>query len=420
MDSKLLNYIEKGNPQPGTVRQMITRGAHVNGIDPNSNTILHLVMRHCCNKLEVVRVILNAGADIDAMNIDRKTPLLMAIEHCQDISVIIALIEHGANINCADKNNNTPLHFAVINERHSAIDVLLHFKADVSIRNSDGNSVVHLCVLKNDMQTLKKILQCEDLKIDIDAKNNLEETPLMSAVKVENLEIVRELLLVGASVRISGIRASTPLHAALKNSPTNMELVEELLWYNADVFDYDMDLLTPLHLALNKYYEKESDNLVFSKTLLKFVALRNGDRTDWISHHASARYDIIPELLKYYKMCLAEVCRMESELIHENISFYEFVIQGLNKRALLEKRIDYFTFNHILFVIKAYPIYRDIIVSCINKKYLSRKMMNIAFYTKQENGQKKFLDNDSVFIICGYLSNLEILNLIDAFSDFQP
>ncbi|GFR03461.1 ANK_REP_REGION domain-containing protein [Trichonephila clavata] len=422
IDETFLNYIKNGNPDPCMVREMIAQGANVNSRDIYCNTVLHLAMRHCYNKLAVVSVLLKAGANPNKINAVKKTPLRMAIKYGQDMPVISELIKSGANINFLDKKDNSPLHFAVAHFRQPVVDAFLKLKADVNVKNCHGNNVLHQCVLCHNLHTIRKILQSKDYTADIDAKNNDDETPLMLAVKSGDYEIVKELLSFGASVLIPDKHGSSLLHAALKKPYPNLNLIGELVRYDADICRYDVHS-SPLHLALDRYYSQPSDELETAKTLLIYDALRNSDRTDWCKSNIGSKYgDILPELLEFYKKCLNEVKKMKLELIHKNYSFLEFVIQGLSSKALFQKRTIYktFTVNQILHICNEYPIYRNIIACRLEKINLRRKLMDINVYVKKENEEcKVFLDLDSVFTLSHYLTNLDLLNLIEAFSDLQ-
>ncbi|GFY75585.1 ANK_REP_REGION domain-containing protein [Trichonephila inaurata madagascariensis] len=422
VDEDFVNYFKNGNPDPGVVREMIAQGCNVHTRDRYFNTVLHLAMRYCYNKLAVVSVLLNAGANPNSTNVFRKTPLQIAIKCGQEMPVINELIKFGANINLLDGEDNSALHCAVANFRQPVVDAFLKLKADVNIKNSHGNNVLHQCVLCDDLYTIRKILQSKDYSADINAKNNNDETPLMLAVKSGNYEIVKELLSFEASVLIPDKYGSSLLHAALKKPDPNLNLIGELVRYDADICSYDMELSSPLHLALDRYFSHPSDKLETAKTLLIYDALRNSDRTAWCKSNIGSKYGgILPELLEFYKKCLDEVKKMKSELIHGNYSFLEFVIEGLNNKALFQKRTIYktSTVNQILHICKEYPIYRKIIASRLEKIDLRSKLMDIDVYVQKENECKIFLDLDSVFTLSHYLTNLDLLNLIEAFSDLQ-
>lgn len=62
-------------------------------------------------ELNVAKVLIDNGANINAGNVIMTTPLHYAASH-NYVDVIKYLIQRGANIEARDVNNNTPLHLA--------------------------------------------------------------------------------------------------------------------------------------------------------------------------------------------------------------------------------------------------------------------------------------------------------------------
>lgn len=62
--------------------------------------------------LDVLRSLIENGADINASTADNCTPLMIAIEK-GNINVATFLIEHGANVDLKDDRGDTALHYAV-------------------------------------------------------------------------------------------------------------------------------------------------------------------------------------------------------------------------------------------------------------------------------------------------------------------
>jgi ankyrin repeat protein len=51
------------------------------------------------------------------------------------LDVVLLLLQSGAPVNAANKAKNTPLHWAALNGRNDIITLLLEWKADPNIKN---------------------------------------------------------------------------------------------------------------------------------------------------------------------------------------------------------------------------------------------------------------------------------------------
>jgi ankyrin repeat protein len=145
-------------------------------------------------------------------------------------NVIDAILETGKfDIDRGDNIGRTPLHHAImgtnreINARHR-----LEKGADPTIRNNKGNTPFHLAAaLLTDTHVLGLMLGNE-IKIDIDEKNNDGATALHLAIGKSNVTAVRLLLSNGANPNIADKDGDTPLHVAAAYAK-DMDIVELLL-----------------------------------------------------------------------------------------------------------------------------------------------------------------------------------------------
>ncbi|NXP50526.1 NFKB2 factor, partial [Heliornis fulica] len=213
------------------------------------------------------------------------TPLHLAIIH-EQTAVIKQLIEVVVSIpsqqiiNISNNLQQTPLHLAVITKQPQVVQLLLQARADPTLLDRYGNSLLHLALQAGDEEMLRtllthlgsaaphllrlpnfhgllpvhlavkaKSLACLDLLVRKGADVNAVErqggrTPLHLAVEMENLNMATHLVKkLGADVNSRTFAGNTPLHlAAGLGSPT---LTKLLLKAGADVLCENDEPVSP-------------------------------------------------------------------------------------------------------------------------------------------------------------------------------
>ena len=107
---------------------------------------LHGVAYYSGN-LEVARISIEYNpVYINARDEYGSTPLFWASEgyNFKDSSVLLLLLDHGADINSKDKNGLSPLHFSSRNGALEVVRLLLEHGADVETKTNEGKSVLQV------------------------------------------------------------------------------------------------------------------------------------------------------------------------------------------------------------------------------------------------------------------------------------
>jgi len=146
------------NNRLDTIKVLLKNGADIQAVDNEGNTALHSAAYHGNSKdaKETLEYLLSNGADIDAINKRGETPLITSLTadwgsssyvgHKNRLSVMKVLCEHGANVNAKENEGNTPLHHAVYYKPRESVELLLARNADLTIRNLNGQTAIDRAV----------------------------------------------------------------------------------------------------------------------------------------------------------------------------------------------------------------------------------------------------------------------------------
>jgi ankyrin repeat protein len=122
------------------------------------STALHVACRN--NKVDVIRVLLENGADPNSVDDFGQTPLieLMLMENDGNVSAAIELLlEHGADINAKDDEDTTALMYACLSKNKNAVDVLLENRADIHLRDNTGKTALQIAQDKGNADIVEAI-----------------------------------------------------------------------------------------------------------------------------------------------------------------------------------------------------------------------------------------------------------------------
>jgi len=142
------------------VKRLVKAGAKVN-TEGNGGlkTPLHVALLN--NNVDVLRILLGAGAYVDDRNHNQSTPLHVAARH-GNTEAIRLLLKHGANVNARNNDGWTPLHCAEDSGKAESIQILLDAGADAN-RKAQGMMPIDVSsnscrkILEEAMRTTKTV-----------------------------------------------------------------------------------------------------------------------------------------------------------------------------------------------------------------------------------------------------------------------
>ncbi|KAK1169625.1 ankyrin repeat domain-containing protein 50 [Acipenser oxyrinchus oxyrinchus] len=241
---------------------------------------------------EAVRILLEAGAEVDGSDSEGRTALRAAAWGGHE-EILCTLLDYGAQVDQPDREGRTPLIAAAYMGHKEAVELLLDHGAQVDVQDSDGRtalSVAALCV-----PSAAGLGYCEVVSLllergaDPGHKDRDGMTPLLLAAYEGHAEVVELLLEAGADVdeaagpqggsRIS--TAVTPLLAAA--SMGHVFVVNTLLFWGAAVDAIDGEGRTALSLAATR------GNVDVVRTLLdRGLDENHRDDLGWTPLHSAA------------------------------------------------------------------------------------------------------------------------------------
>jgi len=207
------------------VRLLLDRGADANALDASKNTPLIWATWH--GEPDTCALLLDRGAQIDYMNEQRETALIKAIKgvkyqpRCRD--VIKVLLARKANPNLAAKNTAGPLHEAIDARLEDVVRALLDAGADANQVSFGDRRPLLLAVKGAAPASLVKLL----LDHGADANGGVARMnwyPLGEAIERDLREVASLLLAAGARIPLvpADVRAkATPEMATLLAGPSS-------------------------------------------------------------------------------------------------------------------------------------------------------------------------------------------------------
>jgi ankyrin repeat protein len=231
------------------VRVLAQQGG-INTSEVNGTTALHWAAE--LDNLEIVDVLIRAGADVKAANRYGTTPLALACTN-GNAAIIERLLGAGADANAALPGGETALMTAARTGRVDALKVLLAHGADVNAHEATrGQTALMWAAAQNNIAAIRALI---DAGADVHARSRepqfkaswwvgnganqqigdevrIEFTPILFAARAGHIESVRALLEAGANVNDTAPNGTSALVLATLNS--HWELAAFLLEKNAD------------------------------------------------------------------------------------------------------------------------------------------------------------------------------------------
>ncbi|XP_076656794.1 L-asparaginase 1 [Halictus rubicundus] len=136
------------------------------------------------------------------------------------------------------------LNAAVVARDLAKLEMLKGYGADISQRNTDGRTALHIACCEGDLSVVQCLLR---MGASVHIKDRFDRTPLTDAVEYDHHDIIKTLMQCGAHLHGSGYLIGEKMCAAA--SAGNVKRLKSYDYANADFSQKEFSGRTPLHCA---------------------------------------------------------------------------------------------------------------------------------------------------------------------------
>ena len=181
----------------------------------------------CSNgNLELVKTLINKGADIDRL-VNRSISPLFIASKLGKLDVVNMLIEEGADINKTGdntRNYGTPLFVASKLGKVDVVKILIDKGADINKGDMDELTPLHVASKSGHVDVVNMLINAG---ADID-KSGMYNTPLRIAIDEGHLNVVKILIEAGADINNLGKNGLTPGTVVLNENYKHEDVIKFL------------------------------------------------------------------------------------------------------------------------------------------------------------------------------------------------
>jgi ankyrin repeat protein len=149
--SKRFFEIDQDEDYLGLLKKMLGHKPKINAPKRNGRTVLFEVVNY--SHLDLIRVLLNSGADANLSDNEENTPLSLLIDNGMAITKpkereeflerLVFMLKFRVDVNSTDKDGRTVFHKAVLADDIDVVEKLLTKRANLNIKDKQGRTALH-------------------------------------------------------------------------------------------------------------------------------------------------------------------------------------------------------------------------------------------------------------------------------------
>ena len=253
---------------------LLEKGADTSCLDLKGYSPVHTAVRRH-DGIEYLKLLFQYKADPSCPGPNGDTPLHIA---CKNIlkDVVSLLLTYNADTSCTDASGNTPLHIACmcshVRLMDEIISMLLHNNASTKCVNATGDTPLHLACRMESNHAINELIT---FGADITCKNSRGQTPIQAT---QSFDIIKILIDHGANPQdvyteygriLEKCKKEQPLHELVKVFVVGKALagkttlVEALKSEGVDPINLDVELERTVGIVTTKFTSNDFGHVAF-------------------------------------------------------------------------------------------------------------------------------------------------------------
>ncbi len=312
---------------------LIEKNADTHAVSRSSKTTpLMYAMRS--NDIELIRLLLNKGADINEKNLHGETPLMYAAAWV-DTPVFTFLLRHDPDVTTQTWRGKTALDYATKENKAELVQALLTHRGRTRVTSEDKERCRQLAKRKKDPTT-----------IAVFKHHYQQERALFKAIEEDNLVAVKRLIDEGVDTNSTTSDGNTPLIVAIIKD-TSPFIIQLLVERGANINATNTNGETALMIA-TKFQDLNALNFLLSKGASPDIADNNGNTPLLRAARAKDEESLIALYAAGAKLDLPAL--KKEEVITQALSISAFIqaIIENNITPLFSAKLTHDEFNRLL------------------------------------------------------------------------